>query len=298
MPRSVQTSRSIKTADRSHGGAFITGVSSGLGRALALRLLGEGYRVFGTVRKPADGRFLKDAGGFPLRLDVTHTAAISRIVHQVQTQLGSLPLKFIINNAGLSTCVSWEDMTTQELRYQFDVNFFSAVEITRQFLPLIRQGHGRIVVVSSTSARLPNALMGAYCSSKTALETFALTLRQELRPENIPVICLQPGPIQTKIFKHTRDDLETAHPEAIKSGYYEKFLAFSRKLEQDGLTAEEAARRMVQKITAPRPPYKTVIAKSAWFAYLLPWLPQPWFDEGVCRSLLPDEGPRKKQTRK
>jgi NAD(P)-dependent dehydrogenase (short-subunit alcohol dehydrogenase family) len=275
-------------AKQTAGAAFITGVSSGIGRALALQLMQNGYLVFGTVRKPADGVFLKNAGGIPLVLDVTDSKRIPQTLRRVQTLLGKAPLKFLINNAGLSTCVSWEDMSQAELRHQFDVNFFSAVEITQCFLPLLRAGRGRVVLMSSTSARLPNALMGAYCASKCALEAFAVTLRQELLPEGIPVICLQPGPVQTRIFQRTRDDLKTGHPEALRSGYYEKFLAFSRKLEQDGLTPETAARRIAALITSRHPPLRAVVARKAWFAYVLPWLPQRIFDAGTCRALLPD----------
>jgi NAD(P)-dependent dehydrogenase (short-subunit alcohol dehydrogenase family) len=292
-PRRQKSSLSVQPAAKPawKAAVFITGVSSGIGKALALQLLRDGYFVMGTVRRPEDGGYLTAAGGMPLVLDVTDHHRIPKIAAQVKASLAGLaglPLTALVNNAGLSTCASWEDMTMDELRRQLDVNFFGAVEITKAFLPMIRSGHGRIMVISSTSVRLPLALMGAYCASKYALEAFAVTLRQELLGDRIPVICIQPGPIQTPIFEKTRRDLKTLHAGKVQSGFYGPFLKRSQELEATGLKPEYIAERLARILHKPKPPLRAMISRDAWFNVLIPRLPQRLIDFVVYRYLFSD----------
>jgi NAD(P)-dependent dehydrogenase (short-subunit alcohol dehydrogenase family) len=269
------------------GAALLTGVSSGLGQALALQLLRDGYTVLGTVRKKSDGVYLEKAGGIPLVCDVTLAARLPGLLRQVKQRLGTIPLKLLVNNAGTSVCAAWEHMRLDEVRAQLDVNFFGAVGITQAFLPLIKSGRGRIAVISSTAFRLPVAYMGAYCASKFALEAFALTLRQELYGERIPVICLEPGPMQTRIFNGTRARLQRLHARELAGGAYDRFMHYSQTMEQGGLTPAAAAAKIARVLQKSRPPLRAVISKAPWFDALVPWLPQRWLDFFIYRLLRP-----------
>ena len=279
----TMTRRIPKPTRNSRGAVLITGVSSGIGKALALQLLRDGYRVLGTVRKKSDGEYLRKAGGVPLRLDVTEHKRLPAAVRRVRSLLGSLPLAALVNNAGLSLCGSWEHLSLDEVRAQFEVNFFSVVAVTRAFLPLIRSGRGRILLISSTSARFPFGLMGAYASSKSALEAFAITLRQELYSERIPVICLQPGPTKTLIFEKARRAIRHHHPREIANGYYDPLQKLSCELEQGGLAPEVAAGRIAKILQKPHPPLRAVISSYAAFDHLVPLIPQRVIDFFVNR---------------
>lgn len=265
------------------GAVFITGVSSGVGQALALQLLKEGNLVLGTVRKKSDGQTLSDAGGIPILWDVTDHKRLPSVVRQVKAYLGRRPLTALINNAGLSVCAAWEHMSLQEIRYQFEVNFFSVVALTQAFLPLLKPGPGRILLMSSISARLPLGLMGAYCASKIALEAFAITLRQELYTDRIPVICIQLGTTQTRIFDRTRNDLQRLHPREMARGDYDRFCQLSHKIEQDGLLPEVAARKILKILKKPKPPLRALVSKMFWFDFLAPKVPQRFIDFLVNR---------------
>jgi NAD(P)-dependent dehydrogenase (short-subunit alcohol dehydrogenase family) len=275
------------TPPPARGAALITGVSSGLGQALALRLLKDGYLVLGTVRKKRDGAYLEKAGGSVFLFDVTDQRALPGLVRQVKSRLGKTPLTLLVNNAGTSVCVAWEHMSLDEVKAQLDVNFFGAVGVTQAFLPLLRVGRGRIALVSSTAFRLPLAFMGAYCASKFALEAFALTLRQELYGDGIPVICLQPGPVQTRIFNGTRAHLKRLHPREVANGAYERFLQQSRLMERGGLQPEAAAAKIARILQKPRPPLRAVVSKAPWFDALMPLVPQRWVDYVIHRVLTP-----------
>jgi NAD(P)-dependent dehydrogenase (short-subunit alcohol dehydrogenase family) len=208
-------------------------------------------------------------------------------MRQVKSRLGKIPLKLLVNNAGTSVCVAWEHMKLEEVKAQMDVNFFGAVGVTMAFLPLLRAGHGRIALISSTAFRLPVAFMGAYCASKFALEAFALTLRQELYGEGISVICLEPGPVQTRIFDGTRTHLKRLHPSEVANGAYERFLHQSHVMERGGLLPAVAAAKIARILQKPRLPLRAVVSKAPWFDALMPLVPQRWLDYFIHRVLAP-----------
>ncbi|NTV51918.1 MAG: SDR family NAD(P)-dependent oxidoreductase [Candidatus Firestonebacteria bacterium] len=269
------------------GAALITGVSSGLGKALALQLIQDGFWVLGTVRRKSDGGYLAKAGGLPLLFDVTDVRGLPALARRVKARLGNVPLKLLVNNAGTSVCAAWEHMSLEEVRDQFEVNFFGAVAFTQAFLPLLKAGKGRLALISSTAARLPVAFMGAYCASKFALEAYALTLRQELYLERIPVICLEPGPMQTRIFAGTRANLQRRHAPELARGVYDRFLQHSHLMEQGALTVAEAAEKMARLLQKKCPPLRAVVSKAPWFDLLVPRLPQRWLDYFIARLLQP-----------
>jgi NAD(P)-dependent dehydrogenase (short-subunit alcohol dehydrogenase family) len=186
---------------------LITGASSGIGETCALMLITRGYQVFACVRRPADAERLRARGGdrlVPVLLDVTDAAAIAAARKTVADAVGERGLAGLVNNAGIAMGGPLEYLTSDELRTQFEVNVFGLHAVTREFLPLVRQGRGRIVHVGSISGRVASPFTGPYAASKHAVEALADVLRLELAPEGIHVAVVEPGQVRTPIWDKGR----------------------------------------------------------------------------------------------
>lgn len=178
---------------------FITGVSSGFGRALAQVALNRGYRVVGTVRNAAakaEFENLHAENAFAYELDVTHFAANDAVIADVESQLG--PIDVLVNNAGYGHEGVMEESPLDEMRRQFDVNVFGAVAMIKALLPFMRQRRqGHIINITSMGGFITMPGISYYCGSKFALEGISETLSKELAPFNIHVTAVAPGSFRT-----------------------------------------------------------------------------------------------------
>jgi NAD(P)-dependent dehydrogenase (short-subunit alcohol dehydrogenase family) len=187
----------------------ITGASSGIGAACALALDKIGYRVFAGVRNAADGEDLQRRSGprlMPIRIDVTDEASILAARHTVRAMMGEAGLAGLVNNAGIGVAGPVEAVPLADWRRQFDVNFFGLITVTQIFLPLIRQGRGRIVNIGSIAGRAAMPFMAPYSASKYALEALTDALRIELQPWGVRVALIEPGAIATAMWKKRRKE--------------------------------------------------------------------------------------------
>jgi NAD(P)-dependent dehydrogenase (short-subunit alcohol dehydrogenase family) len=176
---------------------LITGCSSGIGRATALRLARGGWTVYATARKPETIADLKDAGCHTLALDVTDEDSMRAAVEQVEREQGAVGV--LINNAGYSQSGAIETVPLEAVRRQFETNVFGLVRLTQLVLPKMRaQKWGKIVNVGSMGGRLSFPGGGHYHATKHALEAISDALRFELRGFHIDVILLEPGLITTE----------------------------------------------------------------------------------------------------
>ncbi|MCC2640376.1 MAG: Oxidoreductase, Glucose/ribitol dehydrogenase family [Nitrospira sp.] len=190
----------------------ITGASTGIGAACALALDKAGYRVFAGVRDPADGERLQRQAGprlMPIRLDVTDPASISAASHTVTAMMGERGLAGLLNNAGIGVAGPVELLPLADWRRQFEVNVFGLIAVTQTFLPLIRQGRGRIINMGSVAGRAAMPFMAPYAASKHALEAITDALRLELQPWGIRVMLITPGAIATPIWKKTKKEADS-----------------------------------------------------------------------------------------
>ncbi|HVZ31667.1 MAG TPA: SDR family oxidoreductase [Polyangiaceae bacterium] len=240
----------------------ITGASSGIGRASALLLAERGMRVFAGVRKPADASELSAASAgavLPIEIDVTDRAHIARAADAVREQLGVSGLDGLVNNAGIATPAPIEYMGDEVLRRQFEVNVFGQVAVTQAFLPLIRQGHGRIVNIGSVGSHLALPFGGALCASKAAFSMLSDALRLELRPSGIHVCLIEPGAIHTPAVDKTLGDPEglvAALPPEGVARYGEALRQFMRRghaRESAGSPPQVVAEAVYLALTARRP---------------------------------------------
>ena len=178
---------------------FITGVSSGFGRALAQAALAAGHRVAGTVRGGEQAKAfaaLDPARAHPQLLDVTDSAAIEAVVARVERELG--PIDVLVNNAGYGHEGVLEESPLDEMRRQFDVNVFGAVAVIKAVLPgMRRRRRGHIVNITSMGGAITMPGIAYYCGSKFALEGISDTLSKELAPFGIAVTAVAPGSFRT-----------------------------------------------------------------------------------------------------
>lgn len=195
----------------------VTGVSSGIGHAIARMLLDKGFRVFGSVRKHSDAERLiveLGAGFTPLVFDVTDETAIRAAADEVRRALDGETLAGLVNNAGIAVAGPVLDLPADEFRRQFEVNVIGPILATQAFGPLLgtdrslRGAPGRIVMMSSIAGKFGNPLMAAYSASKHALNGLSDGLRRELMLFGIDVVVIMPGAVKTPIWgKAEREDV-------------------------------------------------------------------------------------------
>ncbi len=272
----------------------VTGASTGIGEACAVYLAERGYRVFGSVRKDADGEALRQrhAGITPLLFDVTDDEAVARAAGIVEGEVGDAGLAGLVNNAGISLAGLIEFFPMDALRQQIEVNTISVVGVTQAFLPLLRKARGRIVNMSSISGRVTFPFMGAYCASKYALEALSDALRVELVPAGIKVILIEPGSIATPIWEKGEQaaaELLQRAPEQVFS-YYGPMIEAMRKVGADmakaGIPPERVARVVWRALTVRRPRARYLVGRDALMnAIIKRWVPTRLFDAMIARQL-------------
>lgn len=202
----------MSSAVNKRAAVVITGVSTGIGRAIAEDLLQRGYQIFGSVRRSADAEELSKRwreAFVPLVFDLTDTNALRENVEKVEMMLGGRRLAALVNNAGIAINGPLLHQPMSEVRQQFEVNVFGTLEVTRAFVPLLArrgmgQPPGRIVNISSVSGWMTGPFMGAYSASKYALEAITQGLRRELKLYGIEASAVAPGFIQSRIFEKVR----------------------------------------------------------------------------------------------
>lgn len=178
---------------------LITGVSGGLGRALAKEAAMQGEIVYGTLRKPEQiSAFNELVPGktFGIQLDVNNHGQIKSVVEQIITQSGRIDV--LVNNAGYGLFGAIEELSMEEARMQMETNFFAVLAMTQAVLPILRkQKSGHILQISSMSGLRANSGTGLYNASKFALEGMSEALALELQPLNIRLTLVEPGPFRT-----------------------------------------------------------------------------------------------------
>lgn len=180
---------------------FITGTSSGFGRALAEAALDRGDRVVATARDPSQlGDLAADDDVHAIALDVTDPAQRLGAVDQAIDKFGRIDV--LVNNAGRTQVGAVEETTDDELRSLFELHFFAPVALTRAVLPHMRaQGGGAIVQMSSVGGQITAPGFGAYCATKFALEGITQALHDEVAPFGIRTLIVEPGAFRTGLFR-------------------------------------------------------------------------------------------------
>jgi NAD(P)-dependent dehydrogenase (short-subunit alcohol dehydrogenase family) len=179
---------------------FITGASSGFGRALTENLLARGDRVAATLRKTHALDDLKARHGDRLwiaSLDVTDAAAVRSVIDRAFAELGRIDV--VVNNAGYGLIGAGEEVTDDQIRHQLDTNLIGSIQVIRAALPHLRaQGGGRVLQVSSAGGQVTFPSLSLYHASKWGIEGFIETVAQEVAPFNIGMTIVEPGAARTQ----------------------------------------------------------------------------------------------------
>ncbi len=243
---------------------FITGVSSGFGRALAQEALAAGYRVVGTLRNEAaraEFDALQPGRSFGRLLDVTHDTEVVRVVAKVETSIG--PIDVLVNNAGYGHEGTVEESSLDQLRQQFEVNVFGAVAIAKAVLPFMRaRRRGHILNITSMGGFVTFPGLGYYHGSKFALEGISETLGKEVASFGIHVTAVEPGGFRTDWAgrsmvraPQTIDDYAS-----VMGPVRERRLARSGKQDGDPV---KAARAMIRITETANPPAHLLLGPDA-----------------------------------
>jgi NAD(P)-dependent dehydrogenase (short-subunit alcohol dehydrogenase family) len=257
-----------------HPHVVVTGASSGIGRATALRLAGAGWHVFAGVRKPEDGESLRAAVASgpeitPLLMDVTDAAQIKAAAESVTEHVGAAGLNALVDNAGIGVTSPMELVSTDALRNLFEVNVFGQVAVTQAFVALLRQARGRLVVLGSIGGRMTPPFGGPLAASKSAIASLADAFRQELAPWGIRVVLLEPGSIRTAAVDKVQTDAVAATNaySSDEAGLYrDSYLGMieaAMAREANGSSPTVVGDLVAKVLTKSRPRARYVVGKDA-----------------------------------
>lgn len=243
---------------------FITGISSGFGKALALEALALGHRVIGTARnQEAVQTFeaLSDERAHGVILDVTDFARIDSVIADVESRYG--PVDVLVNNAGYGHEGIFEESPLEEMRRQFDVNVFGAVAVTKAFVPYFRQRRsGHIINITSMGGTITMPGIAYYCGSKFALEGISDTLSKELAPFNIFVTAVAPGSFRTDWAGRSMQRTPRSIADYDASFDPVRQAREEKNGKQLG-NPQKAARAMLQLIDSAHPPAHLLLGSDA-----------------------------------
>jgi NAD(P)-dependent dehydrogenase (short-subunit alcohol dehydrogenase family) len=270
---------------------LVTGASTGIGHATALRLAETGFTVFAGVRKSGDAQRV-DAlhpNLRPLQLDIADPAAVAAAIETVRAS--GLPLHGVLNNAGIAVGGPLEYLPVDDLRRQFDVNVFGTMSVIQAALPMLRETRGRIVTIGSIGSRFGAPFIGPYCASKAALAMLMDSLRVEVASLGIRVVLFEFAAVKTPIWEKGRalkTELEARlRPQAIAD--YAPFIeAAARQIEHEergGLDPAVVAAAIASAFTVATPRPRYVIGKQARIQAAVAMLPLPARDN-LLRKVL------------
>ena len=244
---------------------ILTGGTSGIGLHTARHLAGQGCRVYEFSRRETGS----DAA-IHIRADVTDERQVNAAVQEVLAREGRIDV--VINNAGFGISGAVEYTDTEEARRQFDVNFFGMVRVNRAVLPILhRQGHGRILNMSSVAAPIAIPFQAYYSASKAAVRTYSLALQSEVRPYGIEICCIMPGDVATGFTAARRKNPEG---DEAYGGRISRSVAVMEHDETTGIPAEKAGAFVAGKALQKKVPLLcTLGGKYKLFVFLTRLMP-------------------------
>jgi len=243
---------------------FITGVSSGFGRALAEAVLAKGHTVVGTVRQEkarAPFEALAPGKAHAVVADVTDEAGVHRTVDDVVAKHGGIDV--LVNNAGYGLEGAVEEVTLDQVRRQFEVNVFGAVAVIQAVLPYMRKARsGHIINITSMGGLTSFPGVGIYNGSKFALEGISEALAKEVKPLGIKVTIVEPGSFRTDWAGRSMEHVEKPIADyETTAGAYRQSLA--QRNGRQGGDPRKAAEAIILVTEAEQPPLRLLLGPDA-----------------------------------
>ena len=273
---------SLKMTTSPPKSVLITGASSGLGKAAAIRLSELGYRVYAGVRTESSAAELSEASQsssrgelIPVLLDVTDATSIARAGERIERDSSDTGLWAVVNNAGVSVSAPLECIPIETIRTQLETNVIGAIAVSQRFLPLLRQSRGRIVNVSSGVGSIAPPYLAIYAASQFAKEGLSDALRRELRPLGVSVSVIQPGAIYTPIWgkmRQSADEILAAARADVVEPYRARFIAFMNmnavRAQASKTTPADYADTVAAALSAKRPKARYRVGLDSWSSAL------------------------------
>ena len=238
-----------------------------MGAATARELAGQGFHVLAGVRRPADADALRGPGIEPVILDITEPAHITALVERLAHD--SRPIRALVNNAGIPGAGPVELIPLEDWRRLFEVNVIGHVATTQALIPFLLRSRGRIVNITSLNGKLSTAGYGPYAATKFAMEAVSDALRNELGPQGIQVVVVEPGGVQTEMINHGTTALDalarrlTADQAARYGDLVHALPGHAAAFTAAGVSSEVAARRIARAVTDRRPRTRYTIGRTA-----------------------------------
>ena len=257
--------------------ALITGSSSGIGFETSLLLARNGICTYATMRNPSKSQEMLDITKkecLPLRvltLDVTEEKSTQKAIDMVMYEQNRIDI--LVNNAGYSLVGALEQISMDEIKEEFETNFFGIIKLIQKVLPLMRkQRSGRIINVSSLAGRIGLPLVSAYVSSKFALEGLSESLKYEVQDFGIYVILIEPGVIKTNFIKNLKigkqvitlekGDVNTTADLPYAEITQKRISAFKPRFEK-GSSPKEVADTILEAVTSDKPKFRYIVGQDA-----------------------------------
>jgi NAD(P)-dependent dehydrogenase (short-subunit alcohol dehydrogenase family) len=276
------------------GAVLVTGSSTGIGRASALRLDRAGFQVFAGVRNRADAESLDKEGSErmePVIIDVTDEGTIAATRERIEQVTGGR-LAGLVNNAGIIVAGPIETLDLDTLRRQLEVNVTGQVAVTQAFLPQIRAARGRIVLMASIGGRMSLPYLSPYHASKFAIEGVGDSLRQEMRRFGVSVSIIEPGSIATPFWSKGTDQIDqivgAMGPEQreLYEGSARAAAKAASEAEARGIAPDRVAKSVEHALTSSRPKTRYLIGIDARVqATVRKWLPDRLLDRLVASQM-------------
>ena len=273
---------------------LITGCSSGIGAALVLEYLKQGFIVFGSIRDKKMEPLLKKKYGnnfIPLVFDVTNYSQISKAYKKVKLKLRGANLGILINNAGIAQLGPVEHISSEEFDLHLRTMVLGAFNCVQIFLPLLgtqnRLTPGKVINISSGGGSIGQPFMASYCSSKHALEGFSESLRRELLIYGIKVIIIAPRAFKTAIWEKSNVDKRASDfRKTVYSQAFSKFTGFIKDASKEGQDVEVLARKIYKISTLTKPKVKYSMGPSGLQFFLIRTLPKKLIDKILGKYFL------------
>ena len=247
---------------------IITGASSGIGRAAAIRLAQSGFQIFGLARNYeqlvnlSSEIFSNDKNDnryFPIECDITRQDKFDSVLNNIINLSSEKSIYGLVNNAGYLEPGAIEDIEIDSLRAQFETNFFGLVGFTKKVLPIMmRKNEGRIINVSSISGLISLPLLGAYSASKYALEAVSDALRMELWKTGIKVININPAIVETNLLSVSKAKIDSLIKNSRLSNAYDKYMSKMPR----GLSSSKVADVIVEAVSSAEPKFRYIIGPN------------------------------------
>lgn len=228
---------------------LLTGASAGIGKATAEMLMKKGMKVYSASRRGSNPDKDANSNGeiIPVKMDVNNETEIESVIEKIISENSRLDV--VICNAGFGIAGSVEDSSSEEVKNQFETNFFGTVKTIQACIPLFRaQGYGKIITISSVAGVIPIPFQAFYSASKAAITTFMQALSMEVKPFKIDCCTVLPGDTKTG-FTAARQF--TTQSQSEKSAYYTKMKTSVGKMEKDeqnGMSPDVIAKNILRQI--------------------------------------------------